>query len=99
MATKKVPGPDGKQYDAEVDRYVAMAMRKATPERTESNKWYCALSPFPGVWAEGDSVKECLDTLEEVLREWLILKIVDGDNDMPVVDDIDLSVVSRRFRS
>jgi hypothetical protein len=49
------------------------------------------------VWAQEASPKECLDTLAEVLREWLVLKIVDKDRDIPVVDDIDLAVVSQRF--
>jgi len=79
-------------------RYIGMALRQATPERMDEQKWYCALDAFPGVWADGDSVKECLDTLEEVLLDWLLLKIVDGDTDIPVVDDIDWSVISRRFR-
>lgn len=82
-----------------LDRYVVSAMRAAEPRRTEGERWYCALERFPGVWADGDSVKECIDTLEEVLKGWLMLKIVDRDHDIPIVDDIDLLVVSRRLGS
>jgi predicted RNase H-like HicB family nuclease len=80
-----------------MDRYVAVALRSAVPSQTPDGQWYCALDQFPGVWAKEASPKECLDTLEEVLREWLVIKIVDRDRDIPVVDDIDLTVVSRRF--
>jgi len=80
-----------------VKRYVAVAMRSAVPTQTADGQWYCALDQFPGVWSQEGSPKECLDVLEEVLREWLVIKIVDGDRDIPVVDEIDLTVVSRRF--
>jgi predicted RNase H-like HicB family nuclease len=80
-----------------MNRYVTVALRRAVPSQTPDGQWYCALDQFQGVWAQEGSPKECLDTLEEVLREWLVLKIVDGDRDIPVVDEIDLTVVSRRF--
>ncbi len=80
-----------------VNRYISVALRPALPKQTDDGQWYCALDQFPGVWAQEASPKECLDTLAEVLREWLVLKIVDKDRDIPVVDDIDLAVVSQRF--
>ncbi len=80
-----------------MNRYMTVALRSGVPSQTDDGQWYCALNQFPGVWAKEASPKECLDTLEEVLREWLVLKIVDRDLDIPVVDEIDLTVVSRRF--
>lgn len=80
-----------------LDRYVSIALRSAAPRQLEDERWYCALDRFPGVWADGASLKECLDTLEDVLRDWLVLKLIDKDRDIPVVDEIDLTVISRRF--
>jgi len=80
-----------------MNRYINVALRAALPRQTDDGQWYCSLDQFPGVWAQETSPKECLDVLAEVLKEWLVLKIVDGDRDMPVIDDIDLAVVSRRF--
>lgn len=80
-----------------MNRYIAVALRSALPKKTDDGHWYCALDQFPGVWAKEASPKECLDTLEEVLREWLVIKIVDKDRDIPVIDEIDLAVVSQRF--
>jgi predicted RNase H-like HicB family nuclease len=79
------------------DRYVSEAMRAAAPSQASAEEWYCALDSFPGVWAEGASLKECLDVLEEVLRDWLVIKIVNRDTDLPVIDEIDLTAISRRF--
>lgn len=80
-----------------MNRYIAFALRTALPKQTDDGQWYCALDQFQGVWAKEASPKECLDALEEVLREWLVLKIVDKDRDIPVIDEIDLTVISRRF--
>lgn len=80
-----------------MNRYITVALRSAMPTQAADGKWYCALTQFPGVWALEASPKECLDTLEEVLRDWLVLKIVDRDRDIPVVAEIDLTIVSRRF--
>jgi predicted RNase H-like HicB family nuclease len=80
------------------DRYVGEALRPATPRQTGEGHYYCALDRFPGVWAEGASLAECLDVLEEVLRDWILVKIVNGDADLPVVDQIDLTTISRCFQ-
>lgn len=79
------------------DRYVSVALRSALPAKIEGGEWYAELADFRGVWATGESPKECLDSLELVLRDWLVLKIADGDRDLPVKDDIDLlALIARR---
>lgn len=74
-------------------RYIETAMGQAVPKILESGAWFADLPGFPGVWAEGTSPKECLDTLADVLREWVFLKIVDQDQDLPRVDELDLTVL------
>jgi predicted RNase H-like HicB family nuclease len=74
-----------------LDRYVTVALREARPRQLESGEWYADLPRLPGVWAAAGSPSECLDELRSVLREWLILKLLDADRDIPVVDDIDLT--------
>lgn len=76
-----------------LDRYVTVAMQAAIPQQLEGETWYADLPNFPGVWADGPSPKQCLDTLEEVLRDWLLLKIVDQDRDIPIVDEINLNAL------
>ena len=79
-----------------LERYVDVAMRGAVPRTIESGRWYADLPGFPGVWADGESPKQCLDTLVEVFREWVLLKIADEDRDLPPVDDIDLRALFGR---
>lgn len=76
-------------------RYVTVAMRGAVPQQLEGSGWYADLPGFPGVWGNGPSLKECLDSLADILREWVVVKLAKGDRDVPVLDTIDLNVLSR----
>lgn len=74
------------------DRYVHGAMKLATLVKMEEDDSYASEIPdFPGVWGSGETMKDCLDNLDEVLREWLLLKIKDCDLDIPVIEDINLN--------
>ncbi len=73
--------------------YIAKALEYATFEGLEDGKWYGEIPVCPGVWATGESKEECRRELQEVLEEWLILKLRDNDPDIPVIDGIGLTVV------
>lgn len=74
------------------EHYVNAAMKRATLTKDNDDAAYFSDIPdFPGVWASHENPKECLDTLDEVLRDWIILKIKDRDTDIPVLEEIDLS--------
>ena len=74
-----------------LERYIALALRDARPRELEPGSWYAELDAFPGVWADGPSPKDCLDTLAEVLQDWLLVKLAHRDPDIPVVGQIDLT--------
>ena len=74
-------------------KYMKSAMKRAIPEQLEDETWYADIPEFTGVWANGDSAQDCLTTLEEVLLDWLLIKIEHEDRDIPRVDGIDLNVL------
>jgi len=76
-----------------ISRYVLNAMREATTEWLEDGTVYAEIPRFPGVWADGGTDEEALDTLREVLSEWVNEKIDHSDGDLPVVAMIDLNVI------
>lgn len=76
-----------------ITRYAKLAALRADTERLESGDWYAEIRGFPGVWADGASEEEAAKKLESVVRDWALLKIMDGDRDLPVVDLIDLNVL------
>ncbi len=40
--------------------------------------FYGSIKGFKGVWAQGKTLAECQQELQEVLEEWLLLKIQKG---------------------
>ena len=48
------------------------------------------------MWAEEALLADCLTTLAEVLREWVLLKVQDQDRDLPAVDELDLTALYAR---
>lgn len=73
------------------DKYVHGAMKIAIFELMEDGSYFSEIPGFPGVWASGENLKDSLVTLEEVLGEWLLLKIKDHDQDIPVIENINLN--------
>lgn len=57
-------------------RYVRAVMAKAKVERiNDPLPYFASLPGFKGVWAQGKTKKEALAELQEVLEEWLLLKV------------------------
>ena len=73
----------------ELERYIALALGRACARELEPGHWYADLDGFPGVWADGESAEECVQSLGDVLHEWLLVKIAHRDRDIPVIDGMD----------
>lgn len=71
--------------------FIQAAMKEAVIEQLEDGTFFAEIPPYPGVWADGKDEKECLATLQEVLEEWLLFKLRDVDNDIPVLGGEDLN--------
>ncbi len=76
-----------------IQRYQKAAIKRAQVKQLDDGTWYVWVPELPGVWANDLVVKECIVTLEDVLLSWLLLKIEDGDRDLPVLEGIDLNVL------
>lgn len=72
-----------------LDTYIARALRLVS-HNDDDDGVTMTVEGFPGVWACADTIVETLAELEEVLRDWVNLKLLDDDLDLPVVDGIDL---------
>lgn len=76
-----------------IQRYVGLAVKQATIKQHPDGHWFAEIPKFQGVWAKEASAKESLEVLEDVLFDWLLLKIHDGDRDLPIIENIDLNVL------
>ncbi|WP_232287201.1 type II toxin-antitoxin system HicB family antitoxin [Crocosphaera watsonii] len=73
--------------------YCEKALKKAKYKRLNDGTWFAEIDGFQGVWGNGLTIEECRQDLLEVLEEWIILKLQDGDN-LPIVDDLQIKVTT-----
>jgi len=60
-------------------KYIKVAMEKARYEiLEESRRYYGSIPGFKGVWAEGKTLEECREELQEVLEEWILIRLKRG---------------------
>lgn len=71
--------------------FIQAAMEHATYEKTETDTYFGEIPICPGVWSEAKTLEACRRELQEVLEDWLMLKLRDGD-ELPIVDGIDLNL-------
>ena len=68
-------------------------MYEARYKMLENGTFFGEIPSCPGVWANEKTLELCRDVLREVLEEWLILKLRDGDL-IPTIGGIDLNTIS-----
>lgn len=78
---------------AVIEQYAHEAVKDAKIEVTETGELYASIPGFVGVWATGEDEDALMVELESVVRGWTMLKVRDGDRDLPVVANLDLRPV------
>ena len=73
--------------------FTEAALHEAKYKQLEDGSFFGEIPSCPGVWANEKTQDECSDVLREVLEEWIVLKLRDGDQ-LPSIGDIDLNVVT-----
>lgn len=76
-----------------IEKYAKLAVKRAKIKQHPDGHWFAEIPEFQGVWAKEASAKESLEVLEDVLFDWLLLKIRDEDRDLPTIETIDLNVL------
>jgi predicted RNase H-like HicB family nuclease len=59
--------------------YIAAAMAKARYKIIDDGSYFGEISGLPGIWADAKNLEACRAELQEVLEDWLIVKLRDGD--------------------
>ena len=72
-------------------RYIQSALKYAEYKKLDDGTWFAEIPGFEGVWANAHTVEACRTELEEVLGEWLILKIRDRDP-LPTIDGLEIVI-------
>lgn len=59
-----------------LSKYISSVMKKAKYEiLKDDNTFYGEIPGFNGVYANSNTLEKCREELEEVLEEWLFLRI------------------------
>ncbi len=72
--------------------FTEAAMHEAKYKILKDGTFYGAIPSCPGVWSNEETLERCREVLQEVLEEWLILKLRDREP-LPKIGEIDLNTV------
>ena len=59
--------------------FIEAVMGYASYDKLDTGEYYGEIPRCPGVWASGKTLEGCRRELQEVLEDWLLLKLHDGD--------------------
>jgi len=76
--------------------YVAKAIESAEYELIEDGTFFGSIPGFQGAWGNVKTIEACRTDLMGALEGWLVAKLWDHDDDIPVVGK--LSLIPRRVR-
>ena len=75
-----------------LSNYIHAAMRRANYEiLPDDHTYYGEIPGFDGVFANADQLEACREQLEEVLEEWVLLRVA-RNLPLPSVDGISLVI-------
>ncbi len=74
-----------------LSKYCSVALQSAQYKKLDDGTWFAEINGFEGVWGNGLTIEESRQDLLEVLEEWLMIKIQDGDQ-IPVIDGLEIKV-------
>ena len=70
--------------------YITAAMREAHYEIMEDSRFFGDIASCEGCWADGATLEECRDNLQNALEVWVLLGIRLG-HELPVIANISLN--------
>jgi len=72
--------------------YISQKLNRAQYKILDDGTYFGEIPGLQGVWASEKTLERCRETLREILEEWLILKLRDGD----IVPDFPLIKVKQK---
>ncbi|HEY9648345.1 MAG TPA: type II toxin-antitoxin system HicB family antitoxin [Chroococcidiopsis sp.] len=71
--------------------YINAAMEQAEYKLLEDGTYFGEIPPCPGVWGNASTLKACMTELQEVLEEWILLGLKQGQA-LPEINGINLNI-------
>jgi predicted RNase H-like HicB family nuclease len=70
--------------------YITAAMSRARYKLLEDGTYFGEIPGLQGVWANAKTLEACRGELQEVLEDWLVVKLRDG-NEIPRIGRVQLA--------
>lgn len=78
-------------FSMSLSSYIQAAMASARIKPIADKTYFGEIPGFQGVWANEKVSKKCRETLQEVLEDWIVLKLRSGES-LPAVHGKKLTV-------
>ncbi len=62
-----------------LSEYIYKKLNQARYKILDDKSYYGEIPGLQGVWASEKTLEQCRESLREILEEWLIIKLRDGD--------------------
>lgn len=62
-----------------ITQYIQSQFKKANYKILEDGNYFGEIPGLKGVWASAKTLEKCRQELQEILEEWILLKLADGD--------------------
>ncbi len=63
-----------------ITQYIQAQFKKVRYKILEDGTYFGEIPGLKGVWASAKNLEDCRRGLQEVLEEWILLKLADGDS-------------------
>jgi len=63
-----------------ITQYIKSQFKKAVYKILDDGTYFGEIPGLNGVWSNGKTLEICRQELQEVLEEWILLKLTDGDS-------------------
>jgi predicted RNase H-like HicB family nuclease len=75
-----------------VERWATEALKEAKVKSLDEEGYFVSVAAAPGAWACERTVDEAVTVLQEVLVDWVTLKLADGEDDIPTFGGVSLAI-------
>jgi len=63
-----------------ISQYIEKQLKKARYKILDDGTYFGEITGLNGVWASSKTLEKCRNELREVLEDWMLLKVRDGES-------------------
>lgn len=78
-----------------ITEFIAKKLKTARYKILTDGTYFGGIAGLPGVWANADNLEDCRHELQEVLEDWILLKIRSGERIHGFALKLDRRVLAR----